>query len=135
MHFSPQEWLQIRAALTLWLEVTTKSRVHPIEHPAVQRLYTNTPHPPLSSEDVLELIERPFYKVPPPGTTASRAAAKLGVPSARLARWLKRHCEPIDTVGPFFLWSWRDVTDGAKELRKKTKAFKERYGRWHASVR
>lgn len=135
MYITSQEWTQIKAALTLWLEIAMRSKVHPTSHPEVEKLYAESKHIPMSADAIIEFLERPYPRIPPAGVSVTDAAKSLNVKPTNLASWLKRnHKTPVHKIGPYNLWSWADATEGAAAIRKRTSQFRERYEKWHAKV-
>ena len=91
-HLNDRQWVQIKAALTLWRTVASNSRVHPSRHSNIEPLFADST--PLADDELAILIEsvpdRPF-------TTTGQFAKEAGVTPGTVRNWIMR-----GEVGPAF---------------------------------
>jgi len=130
MFLTDQEYRQVQAALMLWVEVASRSRVHPSQHPAVSEILP-AGDTGMAPEDILLLIERPNESVPEQGMTVHDAARLFGVKPNRLATALRRvDAQAVTQVGPFKLYAPADLEAAGRKLQKRDEKFQRRYARW-----
>lgn len=87
--YSRQERAQLRAALQLWRQIASTSKVHPSEVPAVKAEFIVDGEQPLSTDRLEALLQSLSAELG--FSTITMAAAHYGVAASRLARQLERN--------------------------------------------
>lgn len=111
MNFTDRQWNQIRAALAFWNAVAESSRVHPMEHPAVQKYFGDDKPTPLAISEIEAVLLAPTARVTDPVTTITIASKDTGISRERLWRQLRKMgVEPCVVHGKTYLYSAGDMS-------------------------
>ena len=126
MSLSDRQWNQIRAALAFWRSVAETSRVHPINHPAVQGYFGDDQPTPLTEDEIEGLIQLPIDLLS--GATASYAAGVYSISPGRLLAEFKRTgVQPMATVKGVRIYTSDAIATAVHTIQKRDKTFREKY--------
>lgn len=85
--FYERQWNQVQAALVFWKAVSKESRVHPMEHPAVQDFFLGDSPTPLTNAEIDCLLVN--IPVVPLATIIDITRGEVKTKGVR--DWLSRH--------------------------------------------